>query len=275
MTWRRAGGWGVALIIVVLTTAWLGMLYLRRPDHNSVMRGWELAGKLGCFSCHGPLGRGGVANPGAEEGEIPAWDGGTLMMYVESEKEIAEWILYGGPKRLAAQGQHSGTHEAGEHEDEEEEHRKGEEHQVHMPAYRERISDQGLHDLVALVKTIGAYGRPEMTSQAREGLTTARRLGCFGCHRVGGLVGTPNPGAFKGYIPPWRGADFEDLVRSREELREWILDGRIERLESNALAHFFTRRQTVQMPAYRSWVNDAELEGLMSYVEWVSRSEGR
>ncbi|MEE8586633.1 MAG: hypothetical protein V3T83_17465 [Acidobacteriota bacterium] len=253
----RRIGWGIGVLAVVLLIALLGLLSLRRPNSNSVSRGWELAGRLGCFSCHAPEGTGGVANPGSEEEEIPAWDGGLLMMYVESQEEIAEWILYGQPERLKDDHQDSESGHAG---------------LIRMPAFQARISEPELNDLVALVQAIGAYGQPAMPPAVREGLEAARRLGCFGCHRVGGRVGTPNPGSFKGYIPPWRGEDFEDLVRSDAELRAWILDGRIERLESNPLARFFTGRQIIQMPAYRELLSGQELESLLAYIRWVRLS---
>jgi hypothetical protein len=31
-------------------------------------------------------------NPGSEEGTVPAWAGGTAMMYLQNEGEIREWI---------------------------------------------------------------------------------------------------------------------------------------------------------------------------------------
>ena len=35
------------------------------PDEALAQRGAELASDLGCFACHGPLGAGGVRNPGS------------------------------------------------------------------------------------------------------------------------------------------------------------------------------------------------------------------
>lgn len=256
---KRVGWWIGVLALLLLATA-LGLLSLRRPDSNPVSLGWQLAAELGCFSCHNPEGVGGNPNPGSEEDEIPAWDGGMLMMYVESEAEIAEWILFGRPHRLAEEHQHSEDNHRG---------------LIRMPAYQGRISQSELADLVALVKSIGAYRRPPMPPSARQGLESARRLGCFGCHRVGGLVGTPNPGSLKGYIPPWRGDDFEELVRSDAELKEWILEGKIQRLESNPLARFFTGRQIIQMPAYRRHLQEGDLEALQAYVEWLRYPSGK
>ena len=101
----------------------------------------------------------------------------------------------------------------------------------------------------------------------------ASRVGCFGCHGPGGRVGKRNPRSFKGYIPPWRGRDFNELVRDDEELRRWILDGKIDRLESNPLARYFTGRQVIQMPAYRDILNDEEVEALITYIHWLQNQE--
>ena len=99
----------------------------------------------------------------------------------------------------------------------------------------------------------------------------ASRFGCFGCHGPGGRIGSRNPRSFKGYIPPWHGKDFGDLVRNEDELRHWILDGKIDRFESNLLARYFTRRQVIQMPAYRSVLDDGEINAVVAYIQWLDR----
>ena len=93
------------------------------------------------------------------------------------------------------------------------------------------------------------------------------------CHGEGGLIGSHNPESFKGYIPPWRGGDYQELVRSRGELRQWILDGRIDRFESNPVARFFTNRQVIHMPAYREIIDKNALEDIVVYVEWLQSGE--
>ena len=45
-----------------------------------------------------------------------------------------------------------------------------------------------------------------------------------------GAGGVPNPGSFKGYVPGFWGADFDELVRDDAELREWIETGRVRRI---------------------------------------------
>jgi len=256
----RAGR-GVAAILVVAVIAAVALArHLREPRLTPELRGQQLAARLGCFGCHGPGGTGGVANPLSDEKEVPAWDGGTAMMYVESEEEIREWIWDGRPRRLA---QRDGGRGVG----------AGEPDSLptlplRMPAYSDVLSERELGDLVAYYKAVADYG--PMPQDARAGYRAAQRLGCFGCHGPGGLLGASNPRAFKGYIPPWRGGDFAELVKDDDELRAWILDGRIERFEKNPLARHFTRRQLVGMPAYRDVLAEGELDALVAYIDRVS-----
>ena len=80
-----------------------------------------------------------------------------------------------------------------------------------------------------------------------------------------------NPGSLKGYIPPWDGRDFPDLVANDNELREWILSGRPQRLQSNPAARFFLDRQTIRMPAFRGQITDEELRAIEAYIGWLRR----
>ncbi len=136
-----------------------------------------------------------------------------------------------------------------------------------MPAFEGVISDGELQDLVAYYKAVAAF--ETLPPDAREGYRVAASLGCFGCHGPGGRVGSKNPRSFKGYIPPWRGRDFEELVADDDELRQWILEGKIDRFESNPAARHFTGRQLIKMPAYRDVLDDDELESLIAYVHWL------
>jgi mono/diheme cytochrome c family protein len=250
-------------VIAVLVVGAVGVFsWVRKPRLTPALRGLQVARAHGCFACHGPGGTGGVANPGADDGEVPAWDGGTSMMFVKNEEEIREWILDGRPKRLANRHRHESAGET-DHV------RRRHNLPLHMPAFAGVLSDGELGDLIAYYKAVAAFESPPPS--ARDGYRVASRLGCFGCHGPGGRVGSTNPRSFKGYIPPWRGKDYGELVKNEDELRGWILDGHIDRLESNPLATYFSKRQVIQMPAYRDALEDGELDAVVSYIHWLNR----
>jgi mono/diheme cytochrome c family protein len=221
-----------------------------------VERGRRIAERLGCFACHGPGGEGGVPNPGSEEEEVPAWSGGMVMMYALNEAEIREWILDGAPRRLREQEAHEEEHERA---------------LLRMPAYRGRLSEEELNDLVAYFKAVSWFETPPSELAAR-GREVAFEKGCFGCHGPSGMGRLPNPGSFKGYIPGWDGPDFRELVRDERELEEWILEGISRRFRSNPAAQFFLKRQAIKMPAYRGHLTDEELEALKAYIRWVQET---
>jgi mono/diheme cytochrome c family protein len=250
----------VALIVLVVAAAAVGYDEVRHPRLTQELRGYELAQALGCFACHGPDGTGGVPNPGSDEKEVPAWDGGNAMMYVENEREIREWILFGHPKRLAE------DHDSHSHGT------PDQEPLLAMPAFEGVVSDRQLEYLVAYYKVVAAFD--PIPPEVRPGYSVASKNGCFGCHGPRGLVGTSNPQSFKGYIPPWRGEDYQELVKDETELRQWILEGQVGRLEANPVARYFTDRQVIQMPAYESRLSDEEVAALVAYIEWLqSNSE--
>ena len=248
----------MVLAVLVAVGAGAGYRWLRSPRLTPELRGHAIAQELGCFACHGPGATGGVANPGSEENEVPAWDGGNAMMYVKNEGEIREWILFGHPLREENEDS-THSHDADEHDGE----------LIEMPAFEGLVAGRRLEDLIAYYKAVAKFG--PMPEGAREGYRVARQNGCFGCHGPGGLVGTHNPGSFKRYIPPWRGRDYSELVKSDAELRGWILDGGIERLESNPIARFFIGRQIIDMPAYRDRLTDREADALVSYITWLQQ----
>jgi mono/diheme cytochrome c family protein len=183
------------------------------------------------------------------------------MMYAESEAELSEWILDGVPRRLAHERGHAHDHAVGRTS-----------LPIHMPAYRQVLEEGEIDLLVSYVKAVALWDT--IPEAALSGRRAAARLGCFGCHGPGGMIGMPNPMSFKGYIPPWRGTDFRELVRDEAELRSWILDGGIARFESNPVARFFTRRQVIKMPAYRDVVTEEELDDIVAYIEELSRKGG-
>jgi mono/diheme cytochrome c family protein len=120
------------------------------------------------------------------------------------------------------------------------------------------------------LRALAAADLPEEPA-VRTGYAIAERLGCFRCHGPGGRGASRNPGSLKGYIPPWDGRDFAELVLDEAELREWILGGRPQRLQANPLARFFLDRQAIRMPAFRGRIKEEELRALESYIGWLRR----
>ncbi len=235
---------------------WLAQRQVRAPVIGAAERGRLVADRLGCFACHGAGGNGGVFNPGAERDEVPAWGGRTLMMYADNEDEIREWILDGAPKRLL-------------NDDGYLEQQKNT--LIHMPAYRDRLINGELSDLVAYVKSVAWFDTPP-SDLVETGRDEALINGCFGCHGPSGQGRLLNPGSFKGYVPGWDGADFRELVKNDGELEEWILDGISQRFKRNPGAQVFLKRQVIQMPAYRDRLSKEQLDALIAYINWIQDS---
>lgn len=252
-------------LVVGLAGAGGALWFVRCRNVSDVEKGRRLAMELGCFNCHGEGGAQGIPNPGSEEKEVPAWTGRTYMMYIEdkSEKELREWILYGEPRGRPEPEEaigHSGGEDGHEHD---------EKMLIRMPAYGDVLSERQLDRLVAYFRSVSGMDEPEKGTPGYEGYEEAAEHGCFGCHGPMGN-GTPgNPGSLTGYIPSWSGGDFNDLVRSDDELRKWILDGKIERFEENPFARFFLRRQKIEMPAYKDILNEGEVESIIAYIRWL------
>lgn len=81
-------------------------LYLRaimeiiEVDDTTAQKGYDLAKKMGCFSCHGPYGLGGTTNYGGLKGYIPGWEGDDYADLVRNEEELIYWIKYGELERI-------------------------------------------------------------------------------------------------------------------------------------------------------------------------------
>ena len=143
-----------------------------------------------------------------------------------------------------------------------------------MPAYRGKLSAAQVEDLVAYVMAVS--GSPEPAdSLAAAGLARSHALGCTGCHGFGGRLALPNPGAFKGCVPSWDGADFPELVANEAEFGEWVRHGVAERFKANPLAMFFLTRACLKMPAYEKHLAEGDLAALWAYIQWLRSPESR
>ena len=243
----------IGALTVAAALVWAGRQYWTRHNLGRVQRGYEVASEKGCFACHGPGGLKGIANPGHPEEEVPPWAGGLMTMYAQNEGELREWILDGLPKRLR---------------DDPEQKKQRSGAVMEMPAWRGLLSERELDDVVAYVKAVGDFERPQ-DEKADEGRKIAERAGCFGCHGPQGRGATPNARAFKGYIPSWDGKDFPELARDEGEIREWILDGGARRISGTKAGKFFLERQPIKMPAYRGHLKSEEVDRLVDYINWL------
>jgi len=251
---RRVSRFRLFLIAALLAGAILLVVAYQifRPNLTAPERGRRIAEATGCFGCHGPEGVRGTANPGRDDRVVPNFEG-TLMMYATSEEEVREWIRDGAPRAKR------------EDADWKAERRKG---ALRMPGFGKRLSKREIEDLVAYVMAVGALHGPE-DSLALQGRDRAEALGCFGCHGSGGRMARSNPGSLKGYVPPWDGPDFTELVASEAEFREWVEEGVGRRFRSNPVAQYFLKRAPLHMPAYRDHLEPGDVEALWAYVQWL------
>lgn len=233
-----------ALLFVVLGSAVPAVIWWRSANVGPVQRGADLAVAHGCVACH--QGRG--------ESPLLPRPFTDLDDDVEAET-LREWILDGMPRSVRQDPELREALEAAA---------------IRMPAWRERLSKAEVDDLVAYLRALAGADVPE-EPLALTGHAVAERLGCFRCHGPGGRGAGRNPGSLKGYIPSWDGRDFPELVVDEAELREWILDGRPQRLQANPLARFFLDRQAMRMPAFRGRITEDDLLALEAYIGWLRR----
>lgn len=255
----RRGGFVRALaVIAALETGWLLYPLVRRVvlsiEETPAARGHRLAVDLGCFTCHGPDGGGGTKNPGTQEGEVPAFTEQTQMMYVKTTDDLREYILDGAPKRRREDPDYVQRMEGAA---------------LRMPAYRPLVSSRQVEDLVAYLRAASGQLLPEGDAGATRGAELAGEYHCARCHGEMGSGGVSNPGSFKGYIPGFWGDDYSDLVRSDDELHEWIDDGAIPRITEHPIGGWFFRRQAVKMPAYGKFLSPEDVAALEAYVKWI------
>ena len=208
----------------------------------------------GCFTCHGPGGTRGMADPGHGLDEVPSFAGGLITMYAQTEAEIREWILDGLP---APRAQRPAADEA---------------------ARRRADPHAGLGgllsatarwtDLVAFVKAVSDFEKPRDGRRRRAGRWRSDWAASTATvRRAAGSM--PNVRAFKGYIPSWDGADFAELVPGRRRDPGVDPGRRPARGCARPAARWFLERQPIQMPAYRGQLTEDEVERIMDYMRWL------
>lgn len=251
--WRIA-----ALVLGVVLVASVTWAMTMRPHLTPAERGRRLAEKIGCFGCHGPGGLKGAANPGRMDKTVPNFTD-DVMMYAKTPEEIHEWIHNGVTRKKAASHTWRADRDRGV---------------LRMPAFKGRMSEGDMDDLVAFVMATSGMPEPD-DSLVVQGSERAELLGCVGCHGPGGGLARPNPGSLKGYVPSWAGSDFPELVRDSTEFREWVENGVSQRFKGNRLASFFLRRAVLKMPAYKQHLESGDVSALWAYVAWLRSESSR
>lgn len=109
------------------------------PKDDPEAAGYDVAFELGCFDCHGPMGTGGIGNPGSFKGYIPGWWGDDFRELVRSDGELREWIEVGRLQRLEENpiASHFTRNQ-----------------RIQMPAYKDRLDEKKLKELMAYVRWI-------------------------------------------------------------------------------------------------------------------------
>jgi len=245
-------------LVLLFLLAWLAFWStVLRPKLTPVERGRRLAERTGCFGCHGAEGTEGTADPGRPAGAVPSYH--SLMMYAKNEQDVREWIRDGVTASRATSEAWKESRKAGA---------------LHMPAFGRRLNARQIDDLVAFVMAASGEEAPQ-DSIPFTGRERASDLGCTGCHGAGGRYARPNPGSLKGYIPPWDGEDFPDLVRDRHEFGEWVEHGVTQRFDTNPVAKYFLRRAALHMPAYKRFLKEGDVDALWAYVTWLRSGRPR
>lgn len=241
---------GVLVIIAIVALASSIFADEIFPEYSPSHRGFLVAVDAGCFSCHS-----GASNPSAENSSdtVPL-----LSEDRHSPDELRQWIEDGITKEKAESKSYLEARDA---------------KALKMPAYKDRLSGNEIEDLIAYLALFQyTPARTEKTTGSK-GEQLARKYSCFTCHGELGQGGIENPRSLKGYIPGFFGTDFRALTQNgnREDIREWILEGRSRFFWDQGFAgifpgRYFTNRQAIQMPAYEGIIPENEVEVLVDYL---------
>lgn len=233
---------GAALVLALAALPAIRLSY-RLREENAVSRGGRLSAKWGCTACHLPARGVEIPNAGSRLGTVPAWGRGGLRLYAATADEAARIVRDGSPTKA------SGLTPV-----------------VFMPAYGGRLSRREVDDLVAFVRALDGEDAPR-DPETRKGFDAAREHGCFNCHGPAGAGGVPNPGSFTGEVPGFLGPGYADLVRSDEELREWIRTGCSTRVAASPFAMRFLEAQRISMPAFpKETLPEEELAAIGKWI---------
>jgi len=115
------------------------------PDDPRAAAGREAAARIGCFGCHGPQGRSNFPNPRSLKGYIPSWDGADFPDLARDEGEVREWILDGSPRRLRENPVAAFFLKR---------------QVLQMPAYRRRIADEDVGQIIDYIRWLRKKERP-------------------------------------------------------------------------------------------------------------------
>ena len=107
-------------------------------------------------------------------------------------------------------------------------------------------------------------------SDVARGQRVANDLGCFSCHGSDGHGGAANLGSQDETVPQFNEQTPMMFVKSDNDIREYILDGAPAAKRARASYREAMQSQAIQMPAYRGWVKDADVNALVAYVRAVS-----
>lgn len=98
-----------------------------------------------------------------------------------------------------------------------------------------------------------------LDTPVQRGRLVAERMGCFGCHGLGGGQPIANPGAKGGEVPGWTGGTWMMWNHDERDVRAWILKGHPDNREPDTGA-------LIKMPAFESRLSSRETDDLVAYV---------